>query len=129
LSDTEYLTLEDALGLIEVLKVGPIRDSGLLDTALAHSRSSPYDQDAYSTPERKASALLHSLVQNHPFVDANKRLEWLSTAVFLLLNGHGANLGRDDAFALVLEVVSGSLELELIAHRLGVQTISEQDDS
>jgi death-on-curing protein len=129
LSDPEYLTLEDTFGLIGVLKVGPIRDVGLLDSALARPRSSAFGQDAYATLDLKASALLHSLVKNHPLVDGNKRLAWLSTTVFLLLNGHEANLRNDEAFALVLEVASGSLELEEIAHRFRVQTIGPQDDS
>jgi death-on-curing protein len=129
LSDPEYLSLEDTFDLIEVLKVGPIRDLGLLDSALARPRSSAFGQDAYATLELKASALLHSLVNNHPFVDGNKRLAWLSTTVFLRLNDHQASLIKDDAFALVLEIASGSLELDEIARRLSVQTMSPQADS
>ena len=43
------------------------------------------------TLRSKAAALLHSIVNNHPLVDGNKRLGWLATGVFLKLNG--ANVG------------------------------------
>lgn len=67
MTETEYLTLEDALGIISALGVGPVRDLGLLDSALARPRASAFGQDAYESLELKASALLHSLVVTiHP---------------------------------------------------------------
>jgi death-on-curing protein len=121
-SDPEYLTLEDALGIIEVLGVGPTRDLGLLDSALARPRASAFGQDAYQTLALKASALLHSLLKNHPLVDGNKRLAWMCTVVFLRLNHHESNLTDDDAFLLVWDIASGTLELNEISRRLNVQT-------
>jgi len=121
LSDPEFLTLEDAFDLIEVLKIGPIRDLGLLDSALARPRSSAFGHDAYATPELKASALLHSLINNHPLVDGNKRLAWISTMVFLRINGLESNLHNDIAYALILDIAGSSTELDEIARRLSVQ--------
>jgi death-on-curing protein len=121
-SDPEYLTLEDALGIIEILEVGPARDLGLLDSALARPRASAFGQDAYQSLELKASALLHSLIKNHPLVDGNKRLAWLCTVVFLRLNGDESNLNDDDAFLLVWDIASGSLELDEISRRLHVRS-------
>lgn len=121
MSDPEFLTLEDAFDLIEVLKIGPIRDLGLLDSALARPRSSAFGHDAYATPELKASALLHSLINNHPLVDGNKRLAWISTMVFLRINGLESNLHNDIAYALILDIAGSSTELDEIARRLSVQ--------
>ena len=84
----EYLTLEDALSLIEGLAVGPVRDLGLLDSALHRPATMLWGHDAYATIDEKAAALLDSLVRNHPLVDGNKRLGWLATLVFLDINGH-----------------------------------------
>lgn len=120
MSDLEYLTLEDSFDLIEVLKIGPILDLDLLDAALARPRSSAFGHDAYATPEPKASALLHSLINNLPPVDGNKRPSWLSTTVFLRINGLEVKLHNDNAFALVLEIANESLELDEIARRLNV---------
>ena len=82
----EYLTLEDALLLIEELAVGPVRDLGLVDSALHRPAVTLWGRDAYTTIDEKAAALLDSLVRNHPLVDGNKRLGWLATLVFLDIN-------------------------------------------
>lgn len=119
MSDVEHLTLEDLIGLVRRLDIGPLRDIGLLDAAQARPRSSLFGADACPSTELKAAALLHSLVGNHALVDGNKRLGWLATAVFLDMNGHAVELDDDDAFDLVMEVAKGRLDVEEIADRLG----------
>ena len=118
MTEVEYLTLEDLLGLVRRLGAGPVRDVGLLDAAVVRPRSSAFGEDAYPTLQLKAAALLHSLVSNHALVDGNKRLGWLATTVFLDINGTTAELGDDDAFDLVLAVAEGRLDVEAIADRL-----------
>lgn len=119
MNQVAYLDLEDLLWLTRRLDVGPVRDIGLLDAAVARPRSTAFGADAYSTIELKAAALLHSLVRNHALVDGNKRLAWLATAVFLDLNGHTLLLADDDAFDIVMKAAAGELTLEEIAGRLG----------
>jgi len=114
----EYLTLEDLLGLVRRLGVGPVRDLGLIDAAVARPQSSAFGEDAYPTVKLKAAALLHSIVTNHALVDGNKRLGWLATTVFLDLNGESVDLDDDDAFRLVLDVAEGDIEVEEIADRI-----------
>lgn len=118
MTEVEYLTLEDLLVLVRRLDVGPVRDLGLLDAAVARPRSSAFGEDAYPTLKLKAAALLHSIVTNHALVDGNKRLGWLATNVFLEINGEPIELGDDDAFQLVLGTAEGSLDVEIIADRL-----------
>jgi len=105
---TEYLTLEDVLGLIEDLGVGPIRDIGLLDSAVHRPQVSVFGADAYPSIDEKAAVLLESLVRNHALVDGNKRIGWLATVVFYGLNGITLDAPDDDAYALVIEIASGS---------------------
>lgn len=114
----EYLTLEDLLGFVRRLGLGPVRDLGLLDAAVARPQSSAFGEDAYPTIGLKAAALLHSIVTNHGLVDGNKRLGWLATTVFLDVNGETVGLGDDDAFQLVLDVAEGRFGVEDIANRL-----------
>lgn len=114
----EYLTLEDLLGLVRCLGVGPVRDLGLIDAAVARPQSSAFGEDAYPTVELKAAALLHSIVTNHALVDGNKRLGWLATTVFLDLNGAAVDLDDDAAFRLVMDVAEGGIRVEEIADRL-----------
>lgn len=116
--EVEYLDVEDLLGLIRALDAGPVRDLGLLDSSCARPRSTAFGPDAYPRLEDKAAALLHSLARNHALVDGNKRLAWLATVVFLDLNGRTVELGDDDAFALVMAVAEGSLDVAEIAARL-----------
>jgi death-on-curing protein len=120
LSDVEYLSLRDALLLIERLRLGPVRDIGLLDCALARPRSAAFGHDAYRTTNLKAAALLHSLVKNHALVDGNKRIAWSLTCAFLWINGVELQLGDEEAFELVIDIAGGSLDLEVIAERLRI---------
>ena len=120
MSRVEYLELEDSLHLVRVLGVGPVRDIGLLDSAVARPRSSAFGEDAYSSISLKAAALLHSITNNHALVDGNKRLAWLATTVFLDLNGLAPDLTDDEAFALVWEIASSALDVDAIAVKLRV---------
>jgi death on curing protein len=114
----EYLDLEDLLTFVRRLGIGPVRDLGLLDAALARPRSSAYAREAYPTLELKAAALLQSLVRNHALADGNKRLAWLAATVFLDINGYTVDLGDDEAFELVMAAAAGELDVEQIALRL-----------
>ncbi len=115
----DQLTTEDLLeiaaGVIDDVQV---RDLGLLASAAGRPATTLMGEDAYPTLADKAAALLHSLARNHALVDGNKRLAWLATVVFLDLNGRTVELGDDDAFALVMAVAEGSLDVAEIAARL-----------
>ncbi len=116
----EYLDLEDLLALVRTLATGPVADVGLLDSAAGRPRAQAFGEDAYPTLQLKAAALLHSLAKNHALVDGNKRLAWLAAVVFLDLNGHEPDLDDDAAFALVMDVAAGAVQVEEIAQRLRV---------
>lgn len=115
----EYLTLEDLISLVRRLDVGPIRDIGLLDAAVARPRSSAFGADAYPSVEHKAAALLHSLVRNDALAGGNERLGWLATVVFLDINHRAVNVDDGEAFDLVMGVAEGRLGVNEIADRLG----------
>ncbi len=51
-----------------------LRDTSRLESAVAQPRISFEGRDLYPSLIEKAGALCFSLVQNHPFVDGNKRL-------------------------------------------------------
>lgn len=118
MTSVEYLDLEDMLRLVRHLGIGPVRDVGLLDSAVARPRSSAFGEDAYSSISLKAAALLHSITNNRALVDGNKRLAWLATTVFLDLNGLAPDLSDDEAFNLVWEIASTSIDVGTIASKL-----------
>jgi death-on-curing protein len=117
----EYLDLEDLLALARRLlgNPPPVRDAGLLASAVARPRTVIAGDDVYPDLIEKAAALLQSIVGNHALVDGNKRLGWLATAVFLEVNDvRVANLDNDDVVDLVMWVASSTLDLPEIAARL-----------
>jgi death-on-curing protein len=117
----EFLDLDDVVDLAIAL-VGdpaPIRDVGLLGSAVARPQTTAYGQDAYPDILTKAAALLLSIVKNHALVDGNKRLGWLATAVFLEINGVEISLAsNDDVYDLVIDVAAGQRTVDAIAERL-----------
>ena len=117
----EYLDLDDVLDLAAQL-LGtpvPIRDVGLLGSAVARPRTTVGGRDAYPDVWTKAAALLQSIVSNHALIDGNKRLGWLATAVFLELNGVDITAAaNDDVYNLVIDVASGTTSIEDLADRL-----------
>jgi death-on-curing protein len=115
-----YLDVEDLLALVRLLRAGPVRDVGLLDSAAGRARATVFGSEAYPTLPLKAAALLHSVAGNHALVDGNKRLAWLATVVFLDLNGAAPGVDDDAAFALVMDVAAGSADVPEIAERLRV---------
>ena len=118
MNDVEFLELEDILAMVRILDIGPVRDIGLLDSAVERPRSSAFGEDAYPTLDLKAAALLHSMTKNHALVDGNKRLAWLSTVVFCDLNGSASHLTDDEAFQLVWDIASSDMDVASIAKRL-----------
>ena len=119
--EVEYLELEDVVALAVILfgDPPPIRDIGLLGSAVARPRTSAFGQDAYPDILTKAAALLQSIVNNHALIDGNKRLGWLSTAVFLEVNGVKAlRISNDDVYDFVIWVAATSPAIEEIVARL-----------
>ncbi len=118
---TVFLDLADVLALASRLlgDPPPIRDVGLLESAVARPRTVVFGVEAYETIWTKAAALLQSIVNNHALIDGNKRLGWLATAVFLELNDIPiSQASNDDVYEFVLSVASGSPDVEEIAKRL-----------
>ena len=110
---TEYVTTADALffhkRLIERYGGAPgIRDVGALESALHRPQTGYYD-----TIIDEAAALLESLVQNHPFIDGNKRTAFAVVDVFLRINGYTITAESNavyDKFIKLLE--QGTFDME-----------------
>lgn len=63
-----------------------VKEPTLLNSAVNRPKQSAFGQDAYSTLYEKAAALFQSLVQNHPFYNANKRTGFVGMVTFLNKN-------------------------------------------
>lgn len=119
---TAFLSLDDAL-LVSREFGFHIRDHGLLASALARPATTLFGVDAYPSLDRKAAALLESVVGNHPFFDGNKRSGWTLMVALLWLNGFAHDFATDDAFDLVVGVADGSIDLDAAERRIAAHRI------
>ena len=87
-----------------------IRDIGALESAVAQPRMTFDGEELYPTIIEKASALGFSLIQNHPFVDGNKRAGHAAMESFLMYNDHEISASVDEQVDIVLGVASGNID-------------------
>ena len=117
----EFLDLDDVIELARRLlgNPPPVRDAGLLASAVARPQTTIGGDDAYPTIWMKAAALLQSIVDNRALIDGNKRLGWLATAVFLEINDASVAAATNDAvYDLVVAVATSDCDVHRIASRL-----------
>ena len=111
-----YPTLQETLELHEELirrfgGSGGVRDPGLLESALSRPQSGYYD-----TLSLQAAALLQSLIQNHSFIDGNKRVAIATAAIFLRMNGYRLKMKPDSAESFLLNnVIQKRIPIDEIA--------------
>ena len=89
----EYLNVVEVLALHAILidefgGTDGVRDLGALESVVFRPQTGYYDD-----PIAEAAALLESLIQNHPFLDGNKRVAVAAADVHLRM--HGLELGGD----------------------------------
>ena len=82
-----------------------LRDPGLLSSALAR----PKQHLAYGTEDVIELAAIYTagLIQNHPFVDGNKRIGFLIGILFAELNGYRFTASQEQATTAVLALAAG----------------------
>jgi death-on-curing protein len=86
-----------------------IRDFGALESAVAQPYVTFGGTDLYPSLAEKAGALGFSLIQNHPFVDGNKRTGHAAMAMFLALNGYRIDASMNEQYEPIISVASGEL--------------------
>jgi death on curing protein len=69
-------------------------------------------KDLYPSIVEKAAALGYSLIQNHPFLDGNKRTGHAAMEVFLFLNDFDIQSSVDEQETIILQVASGEMDRE-----------------
>jgi len=86
-----------------------LRDEGLLDSAIAR----PQHRWRYE-PDSDLADLVASygfgLIKNHPFIDGNKRIGFVTANIFLILNGHEIEAPEPQVVDITLRVADGSLK-------------------
>jgi death on curing protein len=121
--DPIFLTLDEVLEIHrdQIERHGGsecIRDLGLLKSAIAMPTATFGSQFLHSNLFEMAAAYLFHLVQNHPFIDGNKRVGAAATNVFLFVNAIHFAPDEDEYTRLVLSVAIGELKNADIAEFL-----------
>ncbi len=91
-----------------------IRDFSLLHSALERCKATFAGEDLYLSLFAKASALFHSLVMNHAFLDGNKRTGYAVMTRFLNSNGYQITSTQEEIVRMCLIVESKSWKIKEI---------------
>lgn len=92
-----------------------VRDMGLLESALAMPQAGLGGQYFHADLFEMGAAYLFHLVQNHPFLDGNKRVGLATALVFLDLNGVWIEASNAQLVDLVLRVAQGHTDKQGIS--------------
>lgn len=100
-----------------------LRDRGLLESAIFSISSGFGEIEVYPTVEEKAARIAFGIVNNHAFLDGNKRIGMLSMLMILRLNQVNIKYTQRELIALGLGVADGSIGYDeilnwVISHKI-----------
>ena len=109
---TDFLSMEDVLAFHanQVDLYGGdhgVRDLGLLESAVAQPQASFGGSFLHEFPFEMAAAYMYHIVQNHPFLDGNKRTGAAAALVFLDLNNMEIDAPTGSLYDLTIAVATG----------------------
>ena len=91
-----------------------IRDNGLLDSALNAPFQSFNNEELYPSIQGKVARLCYSIINNHPFIDGNKRTGILVMLIFLKVNHVIIQCQDKDIIDLGVGIAGGQYDLSYI---------------
>ena len=112
MSDIDFLSLQDVLLAHEdqIARYGgdpSVRDIGLLESAIAQPQATFGGAFLHDFPFGMAAAYLFHIVQNHPFVDGNKRSGVVAALLFLELNNVAIDAPAGSIYEQTIAVANG----------------------
>lgn len=117
---TKYIQLEEVLAIRDRIMEITGGRKGILDFTLLYSaierpKATFAGNDLYPTVFDKATAYLHSLIQNHPFNDGNKRTAVAVTLRFLYINGYILKTSRGEMVNFALDIQKHKVKFDSIS--------------
>lgn len=89
-----------------------VRDNNLLESAVQAPFQTFGGEELYPTIQKKAACLCFGLVNNHSFIDGNKRIGILAMMTFLELNGMLVECSDKELIQLGLGIASDAINQE-----------------
>lgn len=128
---TDFLGVEDVLFLHadQIERYGGehgVRDLGLLESAIAQPRAAFGGEVLHADVFDMAAAYLFHIIQNHPFLDGNKRAGAVAALVFLDLNGITIAAPEGSLYDLTLAVATGRASKLQIAEFLRQHAVASE---
>ncbi|KAF0107902.1 MAG: death on curing protein [Chloroflexi bacterium] len=102
-----------------------LRDLGLLESAVARPQATFDGKELYPDLFTKTAVLMDSLINNHPFLDGNKRIGITAAGLFLLINGWKLTAPQEDLETITLQVASEGMEITALASWLRKNTVGK----
>jgi death-on-curing protein len=90
-------------------------DENLLESAVYRPQVTFGGKELYADLFSKVAALGHSLIQNHPFADGNKRTGFAAMRLMLRLNGFDLQGSEKVKFEFVINIAKGKYTDQEIA--------------
>src|SRR5437879_1985742 len=105
MAERVYLTVAEVIAIHhhqieEYGGVHGLRDQGALQSAVFRPQTG-----YYTDLSEEAAALLESLVDNHAFLDGNKRVGFAAAHTFLLMNGFDLDVSGKSAFQFMMKTL------------------------
>lgn len=111
LSKQQIIAMHHTL-IVETGGLDGLRDDGLLDSAIAAPFQTFDSTELFQSIQQKAARLACGLVQNHPFLDGNKRIAAHTMLVFLALNGISLFYTQDELTSVFLKTAAGEVDYD-----------------
>lgn len=99
-----------------------IRDDNLLESSLAHPKHLYHYSD--SCIFDIASSYAYSLTRNHPFIDGNKRVAYVTMRLFLQLNTYDIMATDKEKIDIMLSLAKGDIAMQELSAWLANNTFS-----
>lgn len=112
-----FLTVDEVISIHNklIIKTGGsygLRDRGLLESAVFSVYSEFYDVEQYPSIEEKSARFAFSIINNHAFIDGNKRIGILVMLMTLKINGIIIFYLQEDLIKLGLSIADGSYQYQ-----------------
>lgn len=114
LSEAEIIAVNERM-VAEYGGLHGVKDLYLLRLAVGRPQMSVAFKDAYKSIFDKAAALFHSIINNHPFLDGNKRTSLFSAVLFLEYNGWIVEFRRKEAVKFTRKAHNEDYNVEQIS--------------
>ncbi|MBX3301888.1 MAG: type II toxin-antitoxin system death-on-curing family toxin [Nitrospira sp.] len=120
MAEPQFLSVEDVIDIHadQIERYGGslgVRDVELLRSAIGMPEAGFGDHYLHADLVEMAAAYLYHIVQNHPFIDGNKRTGAMAAFVFLKLNGLTLDADESAFESLVLRTAQGQIDKSAIA--------------